>query len=205
MSGNVDKTAWPMWLWLLHGTVFASFWFSVLLASTAWTIYCTPGIFFLGGGVFLFWLPLCVLGFGLLFATWCWKRWFFRQIAAKRCPQSRFACLLPFFLPIWYIQAVGTVFFVFPFDTDLLLLVLFPYFSIIIPAMDCGGALSVFCCAITVACLTALLGGCALVRTAHGMTGWAWDTSVLLAITAVLAIICAAGFGQYQGLLCENF
>ena len=194
MSENVNKPTWSLGRWLLHGTVFVLFVPPLFVLGAISVFY---GIFSLFDGVSAL-LLLCVLGCGLLFAVEYWQRWFFRQIEADRCPQSFITCLLPVFIPIWYVLVVGTAFFFFAFNRGILAVALVLHFIVLNPVPIYWGAVHLIVGALSVACLIALIVGFELIKHMRGVSGQARGISTLLFITAALAIVCATGHRQYR-------
>lgn len=194
MSGNADKTAWPTRRWLLHGTTFAFFQPLFVLSGITLFTWGSAGLFF--GHVVG---PLMVVvGGGLFFAAWRWRRYFFRKSAAGCFPRLFILRALPFFLPLWYVLVAGAMCFFFMTDPNVLLFALYPYFFALMVLAFLQSHLIFFWGALIIAGLTALAGMIAAAWAIHDTTERAWGTVALLAITVMLAVICVAGFGQYR-------
>jgi phosphate transport system substrate-binding protein len=205
-SEAARKPSWPVWQYLLHGTAFAAF-LPLMYIVSIWMMLGGVGIvfaLFFDGGVgaeamvVAALLSAGVLGIGLLFLASLWRRRFFRRVKERNLPSSFAICLLPFFLPVWYVLAVGVALFSLAPEQKVFYGALLPYSVALFSFVFFGGTLTVFLGAVIITCLTALTGGLALTRNAREATGRAYGASLLFVVTAVMAVVCSAAHGQYR-------
>ena len=140
----------------------------------------------------------------MLLAAWCWRCRFFRRAARDRLSLARVVFLLPLFLSVWYVLAVGTRFFLFVPDTKMLTCALRPYLLALEIDMFPRRALECFRFATLLSSLTALTGWGVMARPLSGTTERTRGTGILLSITGGLAIICAASYGWYRMHMLEK-
>ena len=203
MSENADKPVWPLWRWLLVGTAFALF-APLLVLESIQLLFLGGFILFQAGAegelvdARVYALLFAAPGGGLLFLVWHRLRWFFKNLKLGCFPDSAILCLLPFFLPLWYVLAAGALFFFFETDTNILAFALFPHCLTLLPLSIYAGLVVLFYGALIGACLAALAGWIILTRIARGVIERTWGVGMTLSITAVLAIVCALAYVQYR-------